>query len=70
MGILYERLANMTKDVKARLGEAGFEPRDMLDVTDFMWATLRPMAQKVILKMRSASPRLSATVDADEQQAA
>lgn len=70
MGILYERLANMTKDVKARLGEAGFEPRDMLDVTDFMWATLRPMAQKEILKMRSASPHLSATVDADEQQAA
>lgn len=69
MGILYERLANMTKEVKARLEEAAFEPRDMLDVTDFMWATLRPMAQKKILKMRGTTPVL-APVAENEQQAA
>ncbi|MFT5355584.1 MAG: hypothetical protein ACI9KE_002803 [Polyangiales bacterium] len=71
MGILYERLANMTKEVKARLEAEAFEPRDMLDVTDFMWATLRPMAQKEILKVRRTTPRLTAAAgDASEQQAA
>lgn len=69
MGILYERLANMTKEVKTRLEAAGLKPRDMLDVTDFMWATLRPMAQKQILRVRRATPVLSAPADADQQAA-
>lgn len=52
MGILYERLAEMAKNVQTELEQDGFTPRDLLDTIDFMWATLRPMAQKKILKMR------------------
>ena len=70
MGILYERLANMTKEVKERLETAGLKPRDMLDVTDFMWATLRPMAQREILRVRRATPVLSAPVETAHQEAA
>ncbi|MBN4049457.1 hypothetical protein JYT86_00195 [bacterium AH-315-N03] len=52
MGLLYERLVQMTKAVEQRLTDAGFAPRDLLDVTDFMWATLRPKAQKRIEEVR------------------
>ncbi|MFK7990666.1 MAG: hypothetical protein AB8I08_31880 [Sandaracinaceae bacterium] len=52
MGLLYERLVQMTKAVEERLTDNGFAPRDFLDVTDFMWATLRPKAQKRIEQMR------------------
>ncbi len=52
MGLLYERLVEMAEGVRANLEDAGLEPRDMLDVTDFMWETLRPKAQARILEMR------------------
>lgn len=68
MGLLYERLVQMTKAVEERLTDNGFAPRDFLDVTDFMWATLRPKAQKEIEQMRRAmrldEPAAAATDDA------
>ena len=52
MGLLYERLVDMTNAVKEKLEGAGLEPRDMLDLTDFMWNTLRPKAKERIREMR------------------
>ena len=52
MGLLYERLVTMTKGVHDLLVEAGLEPRDYLDLHDFMWVTLKPAGQKRIMAMR------------------
>ncbi|MAQ14087.1 MAG: hypothetical protein CMN30_04730 [Sandaracinus sp.] len=52
MGLLYERLVTMTKGVHDLLTEAGLEPRDYLDLHDFMWVTLKPAGQKRIMQMR------------------
>lgn len=52
MGILYERLQTMAQSVRAHLLEEGLEPRDMLDVHDFMWLTLKPASQRSIRERR------------------
>lgn len=52
MGLLYERLVTMTKGVEDLLNEAGLEPRDFLDIYDFMWITLKPAGQKKIMAAR------------------
>ena len=39
----YRRVAEATRE---RLEEEGYEPEDLLDVYDFIWATLRPAAAK------------------------
>ncbi len=52
MGLLYERLVTMTKGVEDLLTEAGLEPRDFLDIYDFMWITLKPAGQKKIMAAR------------------
>ncbi len=69
MGILYERLVEMTKGVKAHLEAADLAPRDTIDVTDFMWATLRPKAQERILERRrlgtTARPTPNVAADAE-----
>lgn len=52
MGLLYERLVHMTKGVEELLVEAGLEPRDFLDLHDFMWITLKPAGQKKIMAAR------------------
>jgi len=52
MGILYERLREMAARVKEELTNEDLEPRDLLDVLDFMWATLRPKSRNRILEMR------------------
>jgi len=74
MGILYERLIDMTKATRGKLEEAGLEPRDMLDVTDFMWNTLRPKAKKRMLEMRvergldTPAPTMEAIAEDNEAQ--
>lgn len=45
---LYERYLTMAHTVREKLVEAGFAPRDLMDVHDFMWTTLRPSAKKKI----------------------
>lgn len=41
---LYQKLLAMTHAVRDRIAQAGHEPRDLLDVYDFMLTTLRPRA--------------------------
>lgn len=52
MGILYERLLSMAKSVREHLEEEGLKPRDLLDVHDFMWLTLKPASQRTIRERR------------------
>ena len=59
MGLLYERLVAMTKGVHDLLTEAGLKPRDYLDLHDFMWLTLKPAGQKVIMANRHRRELLS-----------
>ncbi|MGE0788243.1 MAG: hypothetical protein AB7S26_21400 [Sandaracinaceae bacterium] len=47
-GHLYARLLEMTQAVRERLVDADLAPRDLFDLNDFMWTTLRPKAQKAI----------------------
>ena len=42
----YENYRQVAKATKERLEEEGYSPRDLLDVHDFIWATLRPSAKK------------------------
>lgn len=45
---LYGRYLSMAMAVRERLNESGMPPRDMMDVHDFMWNTLRPSAKKSV----------------------
>lgn len=47
-GRLYLRYLSMARAVEAQLKKAGLQPRDLLDVYDFIWTTLRPSARKVL----------------------
>lgn len=49
---LYERFRRMAMAVRDELVAAGHEVRDLLDVYDFMWATLRPSARAVLDELR------------------
>ena len=44
----YLRLLGMAKTVADKLGERGHTPRDLFDVYDFMWFTLRPSAKRLL----------------------
>ncbi|MCA9609983.1 MAG: hypothetical protein KC619_30510 [Myxococcales bacterium] len=52
MGLLYERFLAMTRRVDEALRAAELSPRDLLDVADFSWATLRPAARERIFERR------------------
>jgi hypothetical protein len=52
-GPLYERLRVMAGRLKEQLEEAGAPPRDLVDVYDFVWATQRPSAKKLLGQVRS-----------------
>ena len=45
-GASYVRLLALARNVSDGLINTGLQPRDMLDVYDFMWTTLRPSARK------------------------
>lgn len=45
---LYERFRRMAEAVGEKLTEADHPPRDMFDVYDFIWSTLRPKALKLL----------------------
>ena len=53
----YERLRAMAMSLGERLGESALAPRDLLDLHDFMWETLRPQARKKIVERRKAPKR-------------
>lgn len=42
----YENYRRVARATKERLEDEGYSPRDLLDVHDFIWATLRPSAKK------------------------
>lgn len=44
----YRRVLNMAKAIRTRLEEAGHHPRDMWDIYDFVWITLRPKNLKLL----------------------
>ena len=47
-GDLYTRMHKMSMEVARRLEKAELPPRDLLDVYDFIWTTLRPKARKLL----------------------
>ncbi|MFT7624258.1 MAG: hypothetical protein ACI9WU_003445, partial [Myxococcota bacterium] len=47
----YLRAHSMIMAVADRLRESGLHASDLIDVTDFMWATLRPSARKALAPM-------------------
>lgn len=51
-GRVYTRILNMAITVRDTLTEAGYPPKDMLDVYDFMQVTLRPAAAKILEEVR------------------
>lgn len=64
MGLLYERMRAMVQGVREALLKREFEPRDMLDVRDFMWLTLKPAARTRILEMRAKRRLMQPAEDA------
>jgi len=46
----YERYLNMSRAVFSKLLEVGQAPRDLLDVHDFIYETLRPAARKLVAR--------------------
>ncbi|MCB9553181.1 MAG: hypothetical protein H6705_15140 [Myxococcales bacterium] len=46
---LYERLRRMAIAVREKLEAAGHRPRDLFDVYDFIWSTLRPKALQILV---------------------
>lgn len=67
MGLLYERLVAMTTATRERMEETGLKPRDMLDVRDFMWLTLKPAGRNRIMEMRQEA-RLAEPVLPQEER--
>lgn len=70
-GRIYLRLRDMSLAVRDELRKRGLGCRDLMDVYDFIWSTLRPAAQKAILA-RPPAPRASrvqlATEDDHDQE--
>ncbi|MGF1465467.1 MAG: hypothetical protein ACFCGT_04975 [Sandaracinaceae bacterium] len=52
VGLLYERLCEMAVGTRGELEAAGLAPRDLLDVVDFMWLTLKPAGRTAIREMK------------------
>lgn len=46
----YSRCLELAMAVREQLTKAGHEPRDLFDVTDFMWTTLRSAADKDLVR--------------------
>ena len=59
-GRIYLRLRDMALALQEELRQRGLTPRDLVDVYDFIWCTLRPAALKAILAQPPA-PRVSQT---------
>ncbi|MBW2529332.1 MAG: hypothetical protein JRI23_34465 [Deltaproteobacteria bacterium] len=71
-GRIYLRLRDMVLAVRDELRKRGLPPRDVMDVYDFMWCTLRPAAQKAILARPPApqASRVKLKDDADDAEGA
>ncbi len=56
-GDQYARLCEMAQRLRDLLVEKGLAPRDLLDVRDFMWMTLRPSAEALLLEVRAKAAK-------------
>lgn len=70
MGLLFERLVAMTDATRERMEEKGLKPRDMLDVRDFMWLTLKPAGRKRIMEMRQEARLAEPTMPQEDRETA
>lgn len=68
-GRVYTRILTMARTVRDTLTKGGHPPKDMLDVYDFMLATLRPAAQKILDEVRRRAELMS-DMEAGEEAAA
>ena len=59
-GIRYLRLRDMAVSVAGHLRASSLEPRDLMDIYDFMWVTLRPAARKLLSAARSKAQKEAA----------
>ena len=57
-GRIYRRLRDMALAVRQELAQRDLPARDLMDIYDFVWCTLRPAARKAILAQPPA-PRVS-----------
>ena len=46
----YQRYRKMTLSIREKLEQAGLKPRDLLDVHDFVFLTLKPSVRKLLAK--------------------
>ncbi|MFW5921576.1 MAG: hypothetical protein ACOCUS_07025 [Polyangiales bacterium] len=53
-GPLYERLRAMVDRLREKLVAAELPPNDLIDIFDFIWATQRPAAKKMVEQLRRA----------------
>jgi hypothetical protein len=58
----YSRLLSMATTVSARLVDQGEQPRDLMDVHDFIRITTRPAAKKLLLGLKRPSPAAAARI--------
>ena len=59
-GDLYSRMHKMATEVARRLEKVELPPRDLLDVYDFIWTTLRPKGRKVLDEIKGITPEAPA----------
>ena len=67
-GRIYAHVWQMFQHMTKRLTAEGLTPRDMIDVTDFCWATLRPSARKRLAELLASRKHPVAQSD-DEAEA-
>ena len=51
--VTYNKLREMSVLIEKKLGENGLAASDMLDVHDFIWATLRPAARSILDNLKA-----------------
>ncbi len=66
---LYKRLLAMADSVRRRLERAGHAPRDLLDVYDFMIATLRPKTRELLTAIEAKQEQDLAVAEARSELA-
>lgn len=62
----YQRYLHVAHTVFDELENAGLGPQDLLDVYDFMWATLRPAAREELTQQYELAPLPSSQAATDE----
>lgn len=69
-GRVYTRILTMARTVRDALTRSGHQPKDLLDIYDYMLVTLRPAAQKILDEVRHRNELQEEAAAADEAAAA